>query len=229
MAGGPTISCGGTRDIIEHEVLGETTEFANLLDYKNGEKGCERIIAARIELAGISPHPFDMRNESFVLCKAGLKGRPRQQRRLLVERFGPLLDEFRKTASTVLACKLSRYRPIVRVAARLSDFDADLCPERRGAGAVKRGGLEMRLDPSLPSHLVPPCTRKCGFLRFFGYRGGPLSRSIPSCAKALGANLGAKGELSEVRDGPASRIAALRRETDSPVLDLNRAIYDRDG
>ena len=59
---------------------------------------------------------------------------------------------------------------------------------RRGAGAVKRGGLETRLAPSrpIPLHIV-----KCDLLRPSGSRGAPVSRSVPNRAKALGANLGA--------------------------------------
>src|ERR1700737_4121237 len=60
--------------------LGETSEFADLLDDEDGEEGGEWIIAERIELAGVSPPLFDMRNESFVLLKASLEGRPRQKR-----------------------------------------------------------------------------------------------------------------------------------------------------
>ena len=107
--------------------LGETSEFADLLDDEDGEEGGEWIIAERIELAGVSPPLFDMRNESFVLLKASLEGRPRQKRRLLLERLGPLLHEFRKAAGAILACKLPSECSIVRVGTRLKDLQAYLC------------------------------------------------------------------------------------------------------
>jgi hypothetical protein len=59
---------------------------------------------------------------------------------------------------------------------------------REGAGTIERGGLEMRLAPSLP---VPLRAMKCGFLQLFCYRRVPWSRSVSSRGKPSSANLGA--------------------------------------
>src|SRR5271165_2151689 len=59
----------------------------------------------------------------------------------------------------------------------------------RGGRVAEGGGLLMRYRPSRPIPLRP---RKDEFLRLSWHQREPLSHSIPLCARALGANLGAK-------------------------------------
>jgi len=59
---------------------------------------------------------------------------------------------------------------------------------RRGAGAVERGGLEMRLVPSRP---IPKRPGVSGDLDLPRYPLVPPSCSIPASAEPSGANLGA--------------------------------------